>query len=199
MFKKLFPRAFALALILALIGCAALSDGDMAALIQSYGLEPVNVEGNPTALTCYFKMIKGDVASVTWADGAQAYAVKGDYDSMARLYVDALALGGWERCRFSVGDSVLYSYGVKSDKQVDTLAEYVSDVMPELEALIVAQAPAPTADAGQDYVLNTSSKKFHYPSCSSVGKMKSKNRKDYHGSRDDLIAQGYKPCGICNP
>ena len=199
MIKKLFPRVLALALILALIGCAALSDGDMAALIESYGLEPVNVDGNPTILTCYFKMVKSGVASVTWSDGAQMYAVKGDYESMARLYVDALALGGWERCRFSVDDSVLYSFGVKSEKQVDTLEEYVSDVMPELDALIGAQAPAPTADAGQDYVLNTSSKKFHYPGCSSVGKMKAKNRKDYHGSRDDLIAQGYKPCGNCNP
>ena len=50
-----------------------------------------------------------------------------------------------------------------------------------------------------DFVLNKSSKKFHKPSCKSVAKMSEKNREYYSGSRDDLIAKGYKPCGSCNP
>lgn len=50
-----------------------------------------------------------------------------------------------------------------------------------------------------DYVLNTASKKFHLPECSSVSKTKEENRRDYRGSRDDLIAQGYAPCGSCKP
>lgn len=50
-----------------------------------------------------------------------------------------------------------------------------------------------------DYVVNTNTKKFHYPSCSSVEDIKDKNRWDYSGSRDDLIAQGYVPCKRCNP
>lgn len=50
-----------------------------------------------------------------------------------------------------------------------------------------------------DFVLNKSSKKFHKPDCSSVAKMKEANREYYSGSRDDLIAKGYKPCGSCNP
>ena len=49
------------------------------------------------------------------------------------------------------------------------------------------------------YVLNTNSKKFHYPSCSSVNKMAEKNRQEYSGNRNDLIAQGYEACGICKP
>lgn len=49
------------------------------------------------------------------------------------------------------------------------------------------------------YVLNTNSKKFHLPSCSSVQAMKEKNRKDFSGTRDELISNGYKPCGICKP
>ena len=56
-----------------------------------------------------------------------------------------------------------------------------------------------TKDEGTDYVLNTNTKKFHYPSCPSVGDMKEKNRQDYHGTRDEIIAMGYKPCGRCNP
>lgn len=50
-----------------------------------------------------------------------------------------------------------------------------------------------------DYVLNTNSKRFHYPNCSSVGQMKETNKQPYAGSREDLIDQGYQPCGSCNP
>lgn len=50
-----------------------------------------------------------------------------------------------------------------------------------------------------DYVLNTNSKKFHEPTCRSAAKISSKNRKDYHGTREELIAQGYDPCGNCDP
>ena len=50
-----------------------------------------------------------------------------------------------------------------------------------------------------EYVLNTSSHKFHYPSCQSAASISPKNREIFHGSRDDLIANGYSPCGICKP
>jgi len=50
-----------------------------------------------------------------------------------------------------------------------------------------------------DYVLNTSSKKIHYPNCSGVAKMSEKNKQEYHGSVADLKNQGYEPCGICKP
>ena len=56
-----------------------------------------------------------------------------------------------------------------------------------------------SVDTGTDYVINTNTGKFHYPSCSSVDDMKGSNRKDYCGSRDDLTAQGYSPCGRCHP
>ena len=52
---------------------------------------------------------------------------------------------------------------------------------------------------GTDYVLNTNTKKFHYPSCSSVDQMKESNKEFYTGSRDDVIARGYDPCKRCNP
>ena len=51
----------------------------------------------------------------------------------------------------------------------------------------------------QDYILNTSSHKFHLPTCSSVEDMSEKNKQSYHGTREDLLAQGYTPCGNCNP
>ena len=51
----------------------------------------------------------------------------------------------------------------------------------------------------QRYVLNTSSKRFHLPDCSSVADIKESNRQDYEGTRELLIAQGYQPCGNCKP
>lgn len=51
----------------------------------------------------------------------------------------------------------------------------------------------------QEYILNTGGKKFHYPDCSSVTKMKEENKSIYYGNRDDLITRGYSPCGKCNP
>lgn len=62
--------------------------------------------------------------------------------------------------------------------------------------------PTPTASsaAGETtYILNTSSLKFHLPTCSGVASMKESNKQTYTGSREDLIAQGYTPCGQCNP
>ena len=51
---------------------------------------------------------------------------------------------------------------------------------------------------GVTYVLNTNTKKIHYPSCDSVEKIKPKN----YSTTDDYtsaIAQGYVPCKKCNP
>ena len=50
-----------------------------------------------------------------------------------------------------------------------------------------------------DYIVNTNTGKFHYPSCSSVKKMKESNKMFFTGTRDELISQGYDPCGNCHP
>ncbi|MBR3534796.1 MAG: DNA/RNA non-specific endonuclease [Oscillospiraceae bacterium] len=57
----------------------------------------------------------------------------------------------------------------------------------------------PSEEKSQTYILNTNTKKFHYPSCSSVNSMKDKNKQEYTGSRDDIIAMGYDPCKKCYP
>lgn len=51
----------------------------------------------------------------------------------------------------------------------------------------------------QDYILNINTGRFHYPDCDSVKEMKEKNKKEVYASRDELIDQGYVPCGACNP
>lgn len=59
--------------------------------------------------------------------------------------------------------------------------------------------PEPSKPVGIDYVLNTNTKKFHYPDCSSVKQMSDKNKDFFTGSRDEVTSMGYDPCGRCNP
>lgn len=62
------------------------------------------------------------------------------------------------------------------------------------------QEPVTGSEASQaDYILNTNTKKFHYPTCSSVNDMKEKNKQEFFGTRDETIALGYSPCGRCKP
>lgn len=55
------------------------------------------------------------------------------------------------------------------------------------------------ADTEQTYILNKNTRKFHYPTCSSVRQMSDKNKETVHLTRDQLIEQGYQPCQRCNP
>lgn len=56
-----------------------------------------------------------------------------------------------------------------------------------------------TTTTGCTYVLNTNTKKFHLPTCSSVDDMKDKNKKEVSCSREEVINMGYEPCKRCNP
>ena len=57
----------------------------------------------------------------------------------------------------------------------------------------------PPVTGGTDYILNTNSMKFHDPDCEWAQKISDRNRQEYTGSREELIDQGYTPCGGCNP
>ena len=61
------------------------------------------------------------------------------------------------------------------------------------------QAAASDSSAEKTYVLNTNTHKFHDPDCSSVSQMKEKNKRIVTESRDQIIADGYDPCGRCHP
>ncbi|MBQ9747572.1 MAG: DNA/RNA non-specific endonuclease [Clostridia bacterium] len=56
-------------------------------------------------------------------------------------------------------------------------------------------------DGGEelDYVLNTNTKKFHDPDCSSAKSTKESNKQNYRGTSQSLIDSGYEPCGVCKP
>ena len=64
----------------------------------------------------------------------------------------------------------------------------------------VKDAEKETTQSKQEtYVLNINSKKFHKKDCSSVDTIKEENKKIYTGTRDELLEEGYDPCGNCKP
>ena len=106
---------------------------------------------------------------------------------------------------YATGDSWLSSEKENSDSSSggnSAVSQSAADKSGTQQAAVqtesVKETSAPVS-TGTEYILNTNTKKFHYPSCSSVKQMKASNKKEYTGSRDDLIAQGYDPCKKCNP
>lgn len=51
----------------------------------------------------------------------------------------------------------------------------------------------------QTFILNTNTKKYHTPDCSSVDDIKESNKKGYTGTQEELKKRGYEPCGKCKP
>ena len=106
---------------------------------------------------------------------------------------------------YATGDSWLSSEKGNSDSSSggnSAVSQSATDKSGTQQAAVqtesVKETSAPVS-TGTEYILKTNTKKFHYPSCSSVKQMKASNKKEYTGSRDDLIAQGYDPCKKCNP
>jgi len=90
----------------------------------------------------------------------------------------------------SDGETVTFS--VAKNKNADTLS---SVGRPEEKPVSIPD-PVP---AGPYYVLNTSSKKFHNPDCGSVGQISVSNKDYATGTAEELVAEGYAPCGSCKP
>lgn len=61
------------------------------------------------------------------------------------------------------------------------------------------EPPAPVTQADRTYILNTSTMKYHRPTCSSVDDMAVENKSEYTGKADDVEAMGYEPCQRCHP
>lgn len=111
----------------------------------------------------------------------------------------------------------VFAYNVQPGIEIDYAtgeSKLAESAQPEQTTTVVVPAPTPTPepeeqpseepDTGSQssqasYILNTNTKKFHYPSCSSVDDMKEKNKQEFFGSRDEAVAQGYSPCGRCKP
>lgn len=100
---------------------------------------------------------------------------------------------------------IIEGYSVEDNGEGVTFCVYAYNVQPGIiidyatgESRLDENA-ADTAAGVQDYVFNKNTLKFHYPTCSSVGQMSDKNKGYFTGTRDELINQGYSPCGSCRP
>ena len=85
----------------------------------------------------------------------------------------------------SDGSEVTFSYG-EYHKDADTSAAEIEE-------------PQQPDTISETYILNTNSRKFHRPDCSSASQISDANREEYTGTREKLIEQGYTPCGYCKP
>lgn len=101
---------------------------------------------------------------------------------------------------YATGDNWAESSGTYQSTAASVAVETPAP-QPETDTAvqITPESSAPQESQGITYVLNTNTKKFHYPTCSSVDDMKEKNKQIYTGSRDEVINMGYVPCKRCNP
>ncbi len=92
------------------------------------------------------------------------------------------------------GDGVafcVFAYNVQPGVTIDyATGDSHESEAPDQEAQGAAQ---------ETYILNTKSKKFHRPDCSGAEKTAAENKQEFTGSRQQLLDQGYEPCGICKP
>lgn len=101
---------------------------------------------------------------------------------------------------YATGDNWAESSGTYQSTAASVAVETPAP-QPETDTTVQTspELSAPQESQGITYVLNTNTKKFHYPTCSSVDDMKEKNKQIYTGSRDEVINMGYVPCKRCNP
>jgi len=86
----------------------------------------------------------------------------------------------------------------KTTQQETTTKKVETTAKQETETKTV-ETTIKTATTNCKYILNTSSKKFHYPECGSAATISSKNYAESNDSRETLIANKYTPCGNCKP
>jgi len=106
----------------------------------------------------------------------------------------------------SDGRTVTMSASRNTDANTLEAPSFVVEVQPPVtqqQEPQVQETPAPEIETptstGITYILNTNSKKFHYSDCGSAGRISEKNKDVFTGTRDELIARGYSPCGNCDP
>lgn len=101
------------------------------------------------------------------------------------------------------GDGILFNVYVYNAQPGVGIDYATGDSWLEGGSATVTEEPVQTepqqSSSTATYILNTNSKKFHYPDCSSVDQMNESNKQEFFGTRDEAIAQGYDPCGRCNP
>ena len=175
--------------------------------VAQMGYKAETAKNKSGAIVCdYYEPAKG-AHSLVWSDKKTVYTITTTRkkDAMKALYVDLLGMYDWDSCTYTAGDEVQFAFNapsINAVKSYKTLTNYTKAVQKYIgmDGAVVDAAPTEKSSGGQkNYVLNTSTKKFHLPSCNDLSKMKDENRKNTRSNRDQLIADGYSPCEHCNP
>lgn len=87
----------------------------------------------------------------------------------------------------------VYAYNVQPGIVID----YVTGESELKNKPMGATTTVSFSDGDEEYVLNTSSKKFHIPSCKYANSMKAENREISNATREYLMMLGYEPCKTC--
>ena len=100
---------------------------------------------------------------------------------------------------YCTSDGKTVSVSVERNANADTLTNPIKVIETQPAETLPPKTTPEQQPTGTDYVLNTNTKKFHYPSCRSVKQMSEKNKSFFTGTREEVIAMGYSSCGNCHP
>ena len=103
---------------------------------------------------------------------------------------------------YNVEPGVVIDYATGDNRAGDPLTERYADsaATPNADSAATPNADAKAADGqAHAYVLNVNTHRFHRPDCPSVAAIKEKNKRETEATKSELIDQGFKPCGVCNP
>ena len=196
--RRYTSRIIALILLLALLGTSA-SAASLPQLLKYARRQGFTVKTQSSAVTkaiLDYAEFTSNKDMLSWTDGKKkCYVVSAISTSekakLLDLYMYMVSkYNKWKACSFKVDNVILYGYNVKKAKTVyKRLGSYRKVVRQHVDQF----------KGSHTYVLNTSTKKFHYPSCNDVDRMNPENKEVVLADRDEIIRAGYSPCGHCNP
>lgn len=139
----------------------------------------------------------------TKAVEAATQAVTETATEVAAEAVDELITDGKVEVSANVTDAVTETADTTEEAAEDAADAGSSDdnsVVEDAGEAQVNEEPAnDSISQSGHYVLNKSTKKFHYAGCASAKQIKASNYAEFDGDRDTLISRGYSACKKCNP
>lgn len=142
-------------------------------------------------------------SAATKAVEAATQAVTETATEAAAEAVDELITDGKVEVSSNVTDAVTETADTTEEAAEDAADAGSSDdnsVVEDAGEAQVNEEPAnDSISQSGHYVLNKSTKKFHYAGCASAKQIKASNYAEFDGDRDTLISRGYSACKKCNP
>ena len=89
--------------------------------------------------------------------------------------------------------------GIVGAPRPETIAAQSRAFVAQSTAAPTGRMRATSAPSETIYIINTNTKRFHLPSCSSAQQIKDSNRVSLSIPREELIRRGYIPCQRCGP